>query len=46
LNIEDEGDWGTLHIEERETEEFCILEIRETGEHCILRKGRLGIIEY
>jgi len=45
LNIEDKGDWGTLHIEERETGEFCILKIRDTGEHCILRKERLENME-
>jgi len=31
--MEVEGEWGTLHIEERETGENCILKIRETGEH-------------
>jgi hypothetical protein len=32
LYIEDKGDWGTLHIEERETGEFYILKIKKTGE--------------
>ena len=54
--MKEEGDFRTLHIEERETgehcimkkgrREYCILKTRETGEYCILKKERLGNIAY